>query len=74
MIAGTAQYVAEVADAYKTAHRQRDKTIVPAVAVLGQKGTAAAAGLSRRRVRQLLEAADTPRQMLMRHDTMKETT
>ncbi|GAB7302356.1 MULTISPECIES: hypothetical protein [Clavibacter] len=56
-ITTTAESVQEVADAYRTARRERDEAIVASVAVLGQKGAAEAAGLSRRRVRQLLDEA-----------------
>jgi hypothetical protein len=58
-ITGTAEYVHHVTTAYKKARRERDDAIVEAVAVLGQKGAAEAAGLSRRRVRQLLAEAES---------------
>lgn len=58
-ITGTAEYVHQVTHAYKKARRERDEAIVASVEVLGQKGAALASGLSRRRVRQLLEEAKT---------------
>jgi len=57
-ITGTAEYVYQVTSAYKKARRERDEAIVASVAVLGQKGAAEASGLSRRRVRQLLQEAE----------------
>lgn len=57
-ITGTAEYVHQVTSAYKKARRERDAAIVEAVPILGQKGAALASGLSRRRVRQLLEEAE----------------
>lgn len=58
-ITGTAEYVYEVTTAYKKARQERDEAIVASVDVLGQKGAAEASGLSRRRVRQLLDEAKT---------------
>jgi hypothetical protein len=56
---GAADYVQVVTDAYKKARRERDEAIVASVEVLGQKGAAEASGLSRRRVRQLVNEAAT---------------
>jgi hypothetical protein len=58
-ITGTAEYVHQVTSAYKKARRERDEAIVASVTVLGQKGAAEASGLSRRRVRQLLQEAES---------------
>ncbi|AWF99869.1 hypothetical protein [Clavibacter michiganensis] len=60
-ITATAEYVQDVADAYRRARLERDEAIVASVAVLGQKGAAEAAGLSRRRVRQLVDDAERRR-------------
>jgi len=58
-VTGDADYVHQVTTAYKKARRERDEAIVASVDVLGHKGAALASGLSRRRVRQLLEEAKT---------------
>jgi DNA-binding transcriptional regulator LsrR (DeoR family) len=55
---GVADVLQDVVDAYKKARRQRDEMIVATVPVLGQHGVAEASGLSRRRVRRLLAAAE----------------
>lgn len=54
---GIADTVREVVDTYKEARRDRDAVIAAAVEVLGQRGTAEASGLSRRRVRQIVDEA-----------------
>lgn len=56
-VTGSAEYVYQVTAAYKKARQERDDAIVAAVDVLGQRGAAEASGLSRRRVRQLLDEA-----------------
>lgn len=61
-VTGVAESVREVVAAYKAARLDRDAVIVAAVEVLGQRGAAEASGLSRRRVRQILAAAETSRQ------------
>ncbi len=61
-ITATAAYVQEVTDAYKEARQRRDDAIVASVEILGQKGAAQAAGLSRRRVRQLIDDAEARRE------------
>jgi hypothetical protein len=56
-VTGVAASVREVVDTYKEARRDRDAAIVAAVEVLGQRGAAEASGLSRRRVRQIVDEA-----------------
>lgn len=56
-VTGVAASVREVVDTYKEARRDRDAVIVAAVEVLGQRGAAEASGLSRRRVRQIVDEA-----------------
>jgi hypothetical protein len=56
-ITGTAEYLNDVTAAYKQARRERDDAIVEAVELLGQRAVAEASGLSRRRVRQLMQEA-----------------
>jgi hypothetical protein len=56
-MSGIADTVRDVVGAYKEARRDRDAVIVAAVEVLGQRGAAEASGLSRRRVRQIVDEA-----------------
>lgn len=56
-VTGVAASVRDVVDTYQEARRDRDAVIVAAVEVLGQRGAAEAAGLSRRRVRQIVDEA-----------------
>ncbi|MFH6680961.1 hypothetical protein [Clavibacter michiganensis] len=70
-ITATAEYVQHVANDYRRARQERDEAIVASVAVLGQKGAAEAAGLSRRRVRQLVDEAER-RRLVDEDDTVQD--